>query len=650
MLSKFLLIAMLMAAMAGAQPNPLGPQPPVGAALGIVELLRLSPDLREEKRVSRDLSDVNVVFFGDPGCPIAKLYLARLIGMHDELKAQQKSVSFFLVYGQRNVSLERSTKQARQGHQGSPVPFTAIYDKYQSIGRALGVTTLSETFVLNAKGSLLYRGAVDDQYTIADGRATRKTEPSRSFLKEAIARGLDHSTPELPRTKPSGCYVSLKPLTFAEDIAPIFASRCAECHRADGIKGSFPVVAFSQPNHFTEVIEPFLSTIRERVADRTMPPWGADPHIGKFSNDISLTAPEREAILHWIDTGGAPGDLSKLPPEPQGPKARGSEWTLGEPDEVYWMEGDYEVPAEGIVDYVYRPGMVSNPDANGRVETQKVLVTEDRFLEWSEVIPGSPEVVHHVNVFVRRPDSETLHLREPSTAKNSFSGLKRLIAKGRHNVSLESMKGAAEIYGEDGFKAFSTLGAFVPGAAVLVYPKDHSIRVPKGSEILFEMHYTPDGSIRRDRSKIGLKWSKAAPKHELFTMAFGRSLSLVVPANTEAHVLRQDFTFEKKAAILILRPHGHLRAAKFNYELTYPDGKVQTILDIPKYDFNNQPYYTFEEPIVVPAGTRITVRGTYNNSASNPALTKAQHSLPVRWGLQTEEEMFWGFLNFSYLE
>lgn len=287
----------------------------------------------------------------------------------------------------------------------------------------------------------------------------------------------------------------------------------------------------------------------------------------------------------------------------------------------------------------------------GKIVVEKVVVDEDRWLEWSEVIPGSPAVVHHVNVFVRRPDSETLYLREPSTAKEGFKTLKQLVAKKRHNVSLTSMQGATEIYGEDGFKAFSTLGAFVPGGATLVYPKDHTIRVPKGSEILFEMHYTPDGETNhKDRSKIGLKWAKVPPKHELFTMAFGRSASLLVPAHSEAEVLQQDFTFERKAAILILRPHGHLRAVKFHYELTYPDGKVEPILDIPKYDFNNQPYYTFAEPLIVPAGTKITVRGTYNNSKSNPALNARQYSNAVRWGLQTQEEMFWGFLNFSYLE
>jgi hypothetical protein len=324
-----------------------------------------------------------------------------------------------------------------------------------------------------------------------------------------------------------------------------------------------------------------------------MPPWHADPRFGKFTNTRGLSDAEKQTLLAWIDQGCAPGDPKDLPPAKTYPDG----WTIGTPDVVFTMPQPYKVPASagprGIA-YQHIP-VPTNFD-------------EDRWVQAVEAKPGAREVVHHIVVYVVMP--------------------------GQPRQQSEDRVGQGFLVG------------YAPGDLPSVYAPGQAKKIPKGAMLLFQMHYTPDGTPREDRSSVGLIFAKEPPTHEVKTRGV-MNQRFVIPAGEANHEVQAVSTFRQDALLISLLPHMHLRGKDFKYEAAFPDGRRETLLSVPRYDFNWQSVYRLEKPLLLPAGTRIECTAHYDNSAGNKNNPNPQEA--VRWGDQTWEEMMVGFLDYVNL-
>ncbi len=502
------------------------------------------------------------------------------------------------------------------------VVFSVLDGTDAALNKKLRATHSGQTFLVSPQGETMYMGAIDK-------------------LGAAIENALSGQSARVPATLVSGTAKLSHPapdVTYRGQVAPIFRRRCEGCHGAGGVQSQIPF-------QHLEDIAPLAETIAERVGSRLMPPWGADPKFGKFSNSIALDNDELMTLMQWIQAGSPEGQ-GDLPPARPVVKTNG--WQLGTPDDVFIMEKPHEIPAEGVIPYAYLPDPLWAKDTSAPLEKlvyETGTFEEDKFLLWSEVIPQTPEVVHHVIVFVLRPDTGEGEQPDVSTIAKSIEGstLQKMTVKRLFNIPPDLLPWLNKFYGMKGNKLSWELGRYVPGEALTQFPKDFGVRVTKGSKLVFEMHYTPIGKKTVDRTALGVKWAKVPPRYEVQTWPLGQLAAIRIPAGEGNYEISKEYTFDTNALLITLRPHAHLRGKDFRYTLTYPDGRVETLLWIPRYDFNNQPYYTFEKPVEIPKGATLKVVGHYDNSKNNPALTEAQTRKIVRFGLQTDEEMFFGY-------
>ena len=332
-------------------------------------------------------------------------------------------------------------------------------------------------------------------------------------------------------------------------------------------------------------VKPWARAIKKAIKTGEMPPWDADPLFGKFKNDVSLEKDEVEKILSWIDGGAPEGDRSDLPK----PRKFLKGWNIGVPDAVFSMQKEFEVPAKGTVPYKYFV-----------VPTN---FKEDRWVTAAEVRPGAKEVVHHVIVFISEPGTKRLK------SSVSFSNL---------------LCGTAPGEGPD---------LFPPGSAKLI---------KAGSKLVFQCHYTPNGKVLRDRSKVGFTFARK-PVRRVYTRTALNSW-FRIPAGDGNHKVKSKHVFRQDSWLLSMMAHMHLRGKSFRYDLYLPGGEKRTLLNIPHWDFNWQTHYLLDKPIQIPAGSRIECTAYFDNSATNKANPDPDRT--VRWGDQTWDEMMIGYLNY----
>ena len=333
-------------------------------------------------------------------------------------------------------------------------------------------------------------------------------------------------------------------------------------------------------------VRPWAKAIREKVVSREMPPWHADPAHGQWANDKRMSQKEIDTILAWIEGGVKEGDPKDMPPAPKFAKG----WQIGEPDVVFQMPEEFTVPAEGAVPYQYF--------------TVPSNFTEDKYIGAMEARAGDLSVVHHIVVYVRDPKERAPKKQDIGT------GL---------------------------------LGALSPGNTPFMATPGTAKLIKAGSQIVFQMHYTPSGKETKDRSIIGLKFAKG-PVDKVITTTAAWDTRFVIPPNAENHEVRATYNVEEDIDIISLMPHMHLRGKDYKYVAHYPDGRQEVLLSVPRYDFGWQVYYYPKKPIHVPKGTKIEAIAHYDNSTKNP-----QHPDPnkaVRFGEQTWEEMMNGFFDF----
>lgn len=338
-----------------------------------------------------------------------------------------------------------------------------------------------------------------------------------------------------------------------------------------------------------DMVRGFAPMIREVVRTRRMPPWHADPHIGAWQGDRSLDPAATRTLVRWIEAGTPRGDgpdpLADLEP-------LADEWPLGAPDIVVDIPG-FEVPASGTVDYQF--------------PSVKNALDHGVWIRAATVLPGDRRVVHHV---------------------------------------LAGSVDAAQPPGDEDSVMDNYIIGYAPGAESTVMPDGTGVYLPPGGYFTFQMHYTPIGMPVVDHSRMGLYLAKAPPANFLrHTVVVSPILN--IPPNAQAHEEAAYYEFRDEVVIHTLFPHAHYRGRSSTFEVRYPDGRLETVLSVPDYDFNWQRGYDPVEPLVLPAGSRLIHRTVYDNSAKNPA--NPDPTQTVHWGLQSWEEMLYGAVSYSYV-
>ena len=335
-----------------------------------------------------------------------------------------------------------------------------------------------------------------------------------------------------------------------------------------------------------EMVRGFAPMIREVIRTKRMPPWHADPHYGSFVGDRSISNDDAKTLVHWIEAGAPRGEG----PDPlKALDTSWGEWTMGEPDLIVEVPA-FDVPATGVIDYQYP--IAENP------------LDRDVWIRGIEILPQNRSVVHHVLSGIDDPTN----------------GQRR------------------RIRGQIG-----ELGGYAPGKNAAPYPDDTGILLRKEANFRFQLHYTPNGKAVTEVTRVGYYFYDKPPKHTL-DMWLILDTSLTIPANTKSHKEKLEHVFEKDILLYSLLPHSHLRGRASKFTAHFPDGRDEILLSVPKYDFDWQPIYVLNPPKLLPAGTRVELDMTWDNSAQNPR--NPDPNKTVYWGDQTWEEMNVGWFRF----
>ena len=356
---------------------------------------------------------------------------------------------------------------------------------------------------------------------------------------------------------------------------------------------------------------PWAQAIREATLLRKMPPWGAEPGVGrKFHNERRLKKAELEVLKTWAGHGAPEGDAADAPE----PLEFVEGWILGEPDKVWRLPEAYEVPSSGKIEYTYY--IMSN------------AFPEDTWVEASEIRPDARPVVHHIIAYVRPPGSTWLDGYEP---RQFFVPVDRKTREQRPpNVNPSQWR--------------QWVAGYAPGVRPEKYEPGLAKFVPAGSDLIFELHYTAIGTPVRDQSSVGIRIAKRPPEKRL---VWGAALNtkFKIPAGAANRRVEAAVEFTDEATILSLTPHMHLRGKSFEYRAVYPTGESEVLLHVPKYDFNWQITYELEKPIPLPKGTRLECTAHFDNSPNNPY--NPDSNVEVSWGDQSWEEMMIGFFSLT---
>jgi peroxiredoxin len=464
------------------------------------------------------------------------------------------------------------------------IRFPLLKDPGGTVADQLDARRTPEVFVLDSKRKVRYRGRIDDQYGVGYSRP----RPTRRDLAEAVEEVLADKPVSRPLTAAAGCFIARSKrktpqgsVTYSKQISRILQSRCISCHRAGSI-APFALTSYRSAAAWAD-------TIREVIADRRMPPWDADPRFGKFANDCQMPEEEKKLVYRWVDNGTPEGDAHDLPPKSTFTEG----WQIPKPDLVVSMPKPFTVPAKGTVRYQY-------------IEVDPGL-KEDRWVQAAEAQPGNRSVVHHILVFIIPP--ERVGIRDQELDLTSY------------------------------------IGVSAPGIPPVVYPRGEAKLLRAGSHLLFQMHYTPNGSVQTDQSRVGFVYADPKTVRRQVRTSLALNMEFRIPAGSENHLVEASLRTQQPMLLFSLFPHMHLRGKSFRIEAVYPSKRHEILLNVPRYRFDWQNVYVLDEPKLLPEGTELRCIGHFDNSANN--LSNPDPKATVHWGEQTWEEMMVGYFDMA---
>jgi hypothetical protein len=377
--------------------------------------------------------------------------------------------------------------------------------------------------------------------------------------------------------------------TFTKDVLPVFQKNCQGCHRP-GEVAPMSLLTYQDAR-------PWAKAIKQAVVTRKMPPWFADPVSVHFSNDRTLSPQDINTIVSWVDGGAPEGDPKDAP----APVTFQNGWNI-KPDMIVEMPNEFHLPATGTINYQYIRVKGNFP--------------EDVWVEAAEMRPSNSAVLHHGKVWVIPPGSKWM-------------------ANAQYGVPYEGKEAGGNEPGDGN----DILGKFNPGLGPQRFDVvDGAAKlIPKGSDLVFELHYTAVGKPATDKSKLGIVFAKNKPKVR-YVLSHGTPAALnmsIAPGDPNAEVV-SEVTFDTEAKLVYVQPHMHLRGKDYELRLIYPTGETQTVFR-GKFDFEWQLGYDLAQPLTLPKGTRMVGIAHYDNSPNNKF--NPDPSKEVHWGLQNWEEM-----------
>jgi peroxiredoxin len=466
------------------------------------------------------------------------------------------------------------------------ITFPILKDAGNTVADLFGAERTPDAFVLDANRVVRYRGMIDNQYGVGYAR----TSATGNYLSDAVDQLLAGKEVSRPATEPAGCFIG-RVHRAATDSTVTFTKQIAPIFNQHCVTCHRPgqVAPFALTSY--DEAAGWAETIAEVVDAGRMPPWHASPKFGHFSNDARLSDSEKELIYTWVRNGCPQGDAADAPSPPTFVDG----WRIPTPELVAKMNEPFEVPDRGVVDY-----------ATFELDAE---FPEDRWVLAAEVRPGCRAVVHHMVLFFHPPGSEKVDPRE--TLLNMISG-----------------------YG--------------PGMPPTIYSPTACRRIPAGSKLMLQAHYTPNGSPQIDQSEIGLVFADPAKVKKEIMVTGALNFMFRIPAGAKDHSVEATYYFEEDTLLFTVTPHMHLRGKAFQFQAIYPDGREEVLLDVPRYDFNWQNSYDLVEPKPMPEGTKMRCVARFDNSADN--LANPDPTAEVTWGEQTWQEMAVGTMNISNLE
>jgi mono/diheme cytochrome c family protein len=402
---------------------------------------------------------------------------------------------------------------------------------------------------------------------------------------------------------------AIERVTYHEHVAPILRAHCVSCHQPAGLNIGSLVAPMSLMTY--EQTRPWARSIARKVADREMPPWFADGPTGVFSNERGLQERDIQTIVAWVNGGAVAGDPAKGPAPLAASIASPSGYALGEPDLIVKMEKPFFVSDEA-------------EDVQGTFHTKipEDQLPRDVVIRAWEFRAGTylagRDTVHHMCGGVRPPGF------------------------------VENPADDAEGEGAAGL----SLGCIAGGAEPQLLPDGFGMELAKGSTITMNMHYYKQPGADTgywNQAEIGFYFANGPVKHKVRSKSIGTTGFEIPPQKVNYRIGAAE-TMQKDTLLLALWPHAHLRATAARYTATYPDGRKEILLNVPRYDQTWQVTYKYRVPKLLPKGTRVDVEMWYDNSIARGKTREFNSGLTVRNGPRTQDEMMLGFVSYAELE
>lgn len=580
------------------------------AAITLPDITLTDLDGETHRLRGESAESVTIVVFLSTTCPIANAALNRLeelaIAVSTPTTTADTEPPLLDVRVLGVVSEPSLTRAAATAHfQERPTSFPILFDASGLLRAMLAPTHVPEAFAFHAQGVLAYRGAIDDAYGAVGRRRPRVTQ---RYLADAVVALRAGRQPDVPFVPPVGCLLEPPPrmeaskVTYARDIAPIVHTHCLSCHRPAG-GGPFPLTS---PDELAAVAPMIVEVTR----DRSMPPWPPRPDAAhSLLGERWLTDKEIELFASWAAAGSPAGDDADVPPLPRFTEG----WQLGEPDLVVRMAEPFTVPADG-------------PDVF-RNFVLPLELPEDKIVAAIEFHPGDPRVVHHAVLFLDESGAaRQLDAHDPTPGYEGFGGPR--------------------------FLPSGALGGWSVGNTPRRLPGGRGRYLRKGSDLVVQVHYHPDGVERTDRSEIGIFFIDEpvseflGDRERLVGSMWIANYQLDIAAGEPAYQASARYRLPRDVTMVGVVPHMHLLGRAVRVLAETPEGNRFCLLDIPSWNYAWQDEYLYEEPFPLPAGTELVVEATFDNSAQNPS-NPSSPPRRVTWGDGTLDEMLFCFFLIS---
>jgi peroxiredoxin len=554
-----------------------------------------------------------VVVFLSFECPVSNSYCPSLAEMAEEFG--KSDVAFVALTTNPDEDAAQVEKQARS----YKVPFPVLRDARLAAADAFKAEFTPEAFLLDEDYVLRYRGRIDDSFY---ARLKRNHNAQSQDLRQALGELLSGRPIREPATLAVGCPIpreapAVEPkrtVTYHRDVLPILQDNCQNCHRP-GEVGPFSLMTYRQAVNWATDIKQFTQ-------NRQMPPW--KPVDGPaFHNERRLSDRDIATLAAWVDGNTPEGDPKDAP----APKKFPEGWQLGTPDLVLTVPADFQLDAAGSDVF--------------RCFVLPTNLTEDKHVAAVEVRPGNPRIVHHMLLFVdskgqgRALEKKEQERKKPAVDPQHPGGVVRNDIGPGYSVTMGV-----------GFRPEGGLSGWAPGNVPRYLPQGTGYFLPKGSDVIMQVHYHRNGKVEKDRSMIGLYFAKK-PVEKLYqgaAIAGGTGgqgvlrMFFTIPPGAENFELKGSLWATQDCTLYTVMPHMHMLGKDVKVTMTPPDGPAKTLVTIGEWDYNWQETYIFKEPIRVKAGTRFDVAAHYDNSANNPR-NPFNPPRPVVFGEQTTNEM-----------